>query len=92
MRTSLLRTAALSAVALGVVTGLPSQAASPYKTVAITDPAGDGNGLNGQGVVTGAPSTATPSDYSGGPGIGPIGPPVPWCADSSPSKSSLRRK
>jgi hypothetical protein len=65
VRTSLLRTAALTAVTLGVVTGLPSQAASPYKPTAISDATGDGNGLNGQGFVSGQ-STTTPSDYSGG--------------------------
>lgn len=66
MRSTLLRTAALSAVALGAVTGLPAHAAAPFKTTTITDTTGDGNGLNGQGLVDGAPSQSTPSDYSGG--------------------------
>jgi hypothetical protein len=66
VRSTLFRTAALSAVALGAVTGLPAHAAAPFKTTAITDASGDGNGLNGQGLVDGAPATSTPSDYSGG--------------------------
>lgn len=66
MRSTVLRTAALSAVALGAVTCLPAHAAAPFKTVTITDTAGDANGLNDQGIAPPTPGTATPSDYSAG--------------------------
>lgn len=66
MRSTVLRAAALSAVVLGVLSAVPSHAATaPFKPTAISDATGDGNGLNGQGVAA-DPGHATPSDYSGG--------------------------
>lgn len=65
MRPTLLRTVALSAAILGGVTAFPAHAAAPFPAVTITDPSGDGNGLNGQGQA-GLPGTSTPSEYSGG--------------------------
>lgn len=59
-----LRLATAVAVAGITVAALPGHAASAAKPQ-ITDPAGDANGLNGQGVVTGTPEPSTPADASG---------------------------
>src|SRR5690242_15184159 len=61
MRIRLLALAAAAGIGL---TALPGQAATAPKPQ-ITDPAGDANSLNGQGIVGGAPSQATPADASG---------------------------
>jgi hypothetical protein len=61
MRTRLITAAAVAGIAVAAV---PSHAAVAPKPQ-ITDPTGDANGLNGQGVVTGAPEPATPADASG---------------------------
>ncbi len=66
MRSSLVRSGAVAVTALALAAGASAQAAAPaFKAVTITDPAGDGNGLNGQGFED-LPGTATPSSYSGG--------------------------
>ena len=66
MRSTLIRTAAVAAAALATVSVSPSHAATAkFKATSITDAAGDGNGLNGQGLED-TPSQSTPSDYSGG--------------------------
>jgi hypothetical protein len=56
---------ATAAAAAGIaVAALPGHAATAPKPQ-ITDPTGDANGLNGQGVVTGTPEPSTPADASG---------------------------
>jgi hypothetical protein len=58
------RLIALAAAAgLGVAV-LPAHAAAPKPQ--ITDPAGDANGFNDQGVGAPVPSQSSPADYSGG--------------------------
>lgn len=58
-----LRLLALAAAAGIAVTALPSHAATAPKPQ-ITDPTGDANAINGQGIVTGGPEPATPVDVS----------------------------
>jgi hypothetical protein len=58
-----IRLATAAAVAGIAVAALPGHAATAPKPQ-ITDPTGDANGVNGQGIATGAPSPATPADAS----------------------------
>jgi hypothetical protein len=59
MRARLLAIAACGGIA---VASIPAHATAPKPQ--ITDPAGDANGVNGQGFVTGLPSAPTPADAS----------------------------
>ena len=60
MRTRLIVAAAVAGIAVTALPGLAATAPKPQ----ITDQAGDANFLNGQGIVTGAPSPTTPADAS----------------------------
>jgi hypothetical protein len=60
MRPRLIALAAAAGVAVAV---LPAHAAAPKPQ--ITDPAGDANGFNDQGVGLPVPSQSAPADYSG---------------------------
>ena len=52
-----IRLAAAAAIGAATLLSLPSQAATPKPQ--LTDPAGDANGVNGQGLVVGFPSAST---------------------------------
>ena len=81
MRPAFTRVGALAAIGLLAVVGTGASAApAPFKAVAITDAAGDGNALNGQG-LTDAPSTATPANYSGGDIVG-----ISWVTNGTKAK------
>jgi len=58
-----IRLATAAAVAGIAVAALPGHAATAPKPQ-ITDPTGDANSLNGQGIVTSGPEAATPADLS----------------------------
>ena len=61
MRVRLLTFSALAGLCVAALPGHAATAPKPQ----ITDPTGDANGINGQGVVTGAPNPSTPADASG---------------------------
>lgn len=70
MRSSLTRVGVVAATGMLAFAATGAHAATTsFKPVSITDIAGDGNGLNGQGFQD-APGTATPSNYSGGDIVG----------------------
>ncbi len=81
MRSTLVRSGAVAVAALALAAGTTAHAAAPtFKPVTITDPAGDANGINGQGTED-VPSTSTPSDYSGGDIVS-----IAWVTNGTKSK------
>ncbi len=81
MRPSLTRVGVIAAIGLLAVAATGANAAAtPFKAVAITDTAGDANGLNGQG-FTDVPSSATPANYSGGDIVG-----ISWVTNGTKAK------
>jgi hypothetical protein len=60
MRIRLAAAAAVAGIAVAAVPGFAAKAPKPQ----ITDPTGDANAVNGQGVLIGSPETSTPADAS----------------------------
>jgi hypothetical protein len=61
MHLRLVCAAAAAGIAVAATPGFAAKAPKPQ----ITDPVGDANAVNGQGVVTGTPEPTTPADVSG---------------------------